>query len=146
MEQVVTSPRDVCGGVGVEWTPTSSPAPRAALLAALSAEVQAVLEPAGDTDEAQRRTRALAGAHYENFSVVSLLLPRHLRQDFCNIYAFCRVADDLGDELDDRATSTRALADLRRQTLACREGRATTMLFTAVGATLRRHEIPVEPL
>jgi squalene synthase HpnC len=73
------------------------------------------------------------------------LLPRHLRQDFCNIYAFCRVADDLGDELDDRDASVAALADLRRQTLACREGQATTTLFVALSETLKRHEVPVEP-
>ena len=141
MEQVVTSPRDVCGGVGAEWTPTSPPAPRAAL----SAEVQAVLQPAADADDAQRRTRALAGAHYENFSVVSLLLPRHLRQDFCNIYAFCRVADDLGDELDDPAASTRELDRLREQTLACREGQAASALFVALRETIQKYDIPVQP-
>ena len=62
---------------------------------------------AGPAD-AERRTRQLAHSHYENFSVVSLLLPRDLRQDFCNIYAFCRVADDLGDELGDRAAGAAA--------------------------------------
>jgi squalene synthase HpnC len=104
-----------------------------------------VLEPVADPAEAERRTRHLANVHYENFSVVSLLLPRHLRQDFCNIYAFCHVADDLGDELDDRDASIAALAELRRQTLACREGQAATTLFVALSETLRRHEIPVEP-
>ena len=49
------------------------------------------------------RTRELAESHYENFSVISLLLPRHLKQDFCNVYAFCRTADDLGDEVKDVA-------------------------------------------
>jgi hypothetical protein len=88
--------------------------------AELSPAVRAVLEPLAGADpaEPERRTRELAGSHYENFPVVSLLLPRHLRQDFCNIYAFCRVADDLGDELVDRAASAAALADLRAQTLA----------------------------
>jgi squalene synthase HpnC len=108
--------------------------------------VRGVLEPVTDPAEAERRTSHLANSHYENFSVVSLLLPRHLRQDFCNIYAFCRVADDLGDELDDRDASTAALADLKQQTLACREGQATTALFIALGETMRRHDIPVEPL
>jgi squalene synthase HpnC len=116
--------------------------------ATLSREVRAVLAPATSSDvaEAQLRTRQLAGAHYENFSVVSLLLPRHLRQDFCNIYAFCRVADDLGDELDDPAVSMAMLSLLKRQTLACQSGRVESMLFAAVGETLRRHDIPVEPL
>jgi hypothetical protein len=137
MGQVVTSTGEVAG-VWTSPTPGVQDQPPALCSPALSDAVRAVLEPGTDPVEAQRRTRSLAGAHYENFSVVSLLLPRHLRQDFCNIYAFCRVADDLGDELDDPADSSAALGALRRQTFACREGQAETMLFTALGETLRR--------
>ena len=43
-------------------------------------------------------TKWIATGHYENFHVVSFLLPKHLHQDFYNVYAFCRWADDLGDE------------------------------------------------
>ena len=71
-----------------------------------------------DPAEAQRYTRWLATHHYENFNVVSRLLPRRLHQDFYNVYAYCRWSDDLGDEVADPA---RALAlldaweeDLRR--------------------------------
>ncbi|HRX77760.1 MAG TPA: squalene/phytoene synthase family protein, partial [Pirellulaceae bacterium] len=46
-------------------------------------------------DEAHAYCRQLAASHYENFSVVSWLLPPHLRQHFCNVYAYCRWADDL---------------------------------------------------
>ena len=46
-------------------------------------------------------TRWLATHHYENFHVVSFLLPKRLHQDFYNVYAFCRWADDLGDEIGD---------------------------------------------
>src|SRR3954471_17341436 len=56
------------------------------------------LSGADNADAAERYTWQLAHGHYENFTVVSFLLPKHLRQDFCNIYAFCRTADDLGDE------------------------------------------------
>jgi squalene synthase HpnC len=42
--------------------------------------------------------RYLAGRHYENFSVASLLLPSALRLHLARIYAFCRTTDDLGDE------------------------------------------------
>ncbi len=49
-------------------------------------------------EEAQRYTRQLATHHYENFNVVSWLLPRHLHQHFYNVYAYCRWSDDLGDE------------------------------------------------
>ena len=56
--------------------------------------------------EAQRYTRWLATHHYENFNVVSWLLPRQLHQHFYNVYAYCRWSDDLGDEVGD---SPRAL-------------------------------------
>ncbi len=42
--------------------------------------------------------RGLATSHYENFSVLSALVPAHLRDDFAAVYSFCRWADDLGDE------------------------------------------------
>ncbi len=51
--------------------------------------------------EALEYTRWLATHHYENFHVVSFLLPKELHQDFYNVYAFCRWADDLGDEIGD---------------------------------------------
>src|SRR5580698_6736595 len=94
---------------------------------------------------AEVQTRQLANSHYENFSVVSLLLPRHLRQDFCNVYAFCRVADDLGDETGDRQESLRLLADFRRQTLECFAGRAQTPVFVALSKTIERHQLPPQP-
>ena len=59
------------------------------------------LERGCSLPEAQSYTRWLATHHYENFHVVSFLLPRRLRQDFFNVYAFCRWADDLGDEIGD---------------------------------------------
>jgi squalene synthase HpnC len=98
-----------------------------------------------DVASAQNQTRQLAQSHYENFSVVSLLLPRHLRQDFSNIYAFCRVADDLGDEVGDKDESLRLLADFRRQTLECFEGKANTPIFVALTHTIERHELPAKP-
>ena len=36
----------------------------------------------------------LARSHYENFTVMSRLLPRRLRQDVANLYAYCRTVDD----------------------------------------------------
>src|SRR5580704_16668895 len=98
-----------------------------------------------DVTSAQNQTRRLAESHYENFSVVSLLLPRHLRQDFSNIYAFCRVADDLGDETGDRAESLRLLADIRGQTLDCFAGKAKTPVFVALSQTIERHQLPAKP-
>jgi len=40
----------------------------------------------------------LARAHYENFPVASLLLPRRMRPAIAAVYAFARRADDFADE------------------------------------------------
>ena len=39
-------------------------------------------------------------AHYENFPVASLLLPRRMRPHVAALYAFARAADDFADEGD----------------------------------------------
>ena len=46
--------------------------------------------------EAQAWCRELATTHYENFHVATFFLPRKVRPHFESIYAYCRVADDLG--------------------------------------------------
>jgi len=61
-------------------------------------------------EESLAYTRWIATGHYENFHVVSFLLPKELHQDFYNVYAFCRWADDLGDEIGDTQESLRLLA------------------------------------
>ena len=61
-------------------------------------------------DEAQRYCARLAHSHYENFSVVTWFLPKHLHQRFYNIYAYCRISDDLGDEVGN-AQQSLALLD-----------------------------------
>ncbi len=103
------------------------------------------MAPATSAVAAGQFARNLTHGHYENFSVVSLLLPSHLRQDFCNVYAFCRVADDMADELSDSAQATAALGRLQDETLASYAGRPGCTLFAALGETIRRHKIPPEP-
>ena len=58
----------------------------------------AIPDCAPSADEARAYCRRLARSHYENFSVASWFLPSQLRQHFFNVYAYCRIADDLGDE------------------------------------------------
>jgi phytoene/squalene synthetase len=60
--------------------------------------------------EALQYTRWLATHHYENFHIVSFLIPKRLHQDFYNVYSFCRWADDLGDEIGDKQESLRLLS------------------------------------
>ncbi|MGH9675328.1 MAG: squalene synthase HpnC [Bryobacteraceae bacterium] len=95
--------------------------------------------------EADRYTRWLATHHYENFRVVSFLLPRRLHQDFYNVYSFCRWADDLGDEIGDPAESLRLLEWWRGQTDAMYKGDVRHPVFVALEQTVRRHDIPPEP-
>jgi len=90
-------------------------------------------------------TRWLATHHYENFHVVSFLLPRRLHQDFYNVYAYCRWADDLGDEIGDTAESLRLLEWWRGELEAMYEGRAAHPVFVALGPTVRRYGIPAQP-
>ncbi len=95
--------------------------------------------------ESLEYTRWLATHHYENFQLVSFLLPKDLHQDFYNVYAFCRWADDLGDEIEDREESLRLLAWWRSELLAMYQGEAVHPVFIALRTTVVRREIPVEP-
>ena len=90
-------------------------------------------------------TRWLATHHYENFHVVSFLLPKRLHHDFFNIYGYCRWSDDLGDEIGDTAESLRLLAWWRQELDAMFAGHATHPVFVALGPTARRYGIPPEP-
>ena len=96
-------------------------------------------------DEARAYTRWLATHHYENFHVVSFLLPKHLHQDFYNVYAYCRWADDLGDEIGDTGESLRLLDWWRGELYAMYQGRSTHPVFVALGPTVERYGIPREP-
>jgi squalene synthase HpnC len=96
-------------------------------------------------EQAAAYTRWLATHHYENFHVVSFLLPKRLHQDFFNVYAYCRWADDLGDEMGDPAESLRLLAWWRGELDAMYDGRAAHPVFLALMPTVRRCGIPREP-
>ena len=95
--------------------------------------------------DAESYTRWLATHHYENFQVVRFLLPKRLHQDFYNVYAYCRWADDLGDEMGSPAESLRQLAWWREQLEAMYAGKATHPVFVALRGTVARHAIPQEP-
>jgi squalene synthase HpnC len=87
-------------------------------------------------------TRDLATRHYENFHVVSFLLPKRLHQDFYNVYAFCRWADDLGDEIGDTSESLRLLAWWREGLDKMYSGDASHPVFVALQQTVARYELP----
>ena len=94
--------------------------------------------------QALEYTRWLATRHYENFHVVTFLLPKRLHQDFYNVYSFCRWADDLGDEIGDPAESLRLLAWWRAELEAMYSGRVSHPVFVALEDTVRQYGLPLQ--
>jgi squalene synthase HpnC len=102
-------------------------------------------EVAPTLDQARDYCRHLAETHYENFHVATWFLPAALQPHFHSIYAYCRISDDLGDEVPDKSAAL-ALLDLwGRELDACYEGRARHPVFVALAETIRACAIPKEP-
>jgi len=89
--------------------------------------------------------RRLAESHYENFTVASFLMPKRLRQHFCNVYAYCRWADDLADETGDAERSLALLDWWESQLDDCYAGRMSHPVFVALSETIKEFEIPSQP-
>jgi squalene synthase HpnC len=102
-------------------------------------------EVAPSLAEARAYCRHLAESHYENFHVASWFLPAALRPHFHALYAYCRIADDLGDEVGDPALSLALLALWGRELDACYAGQARHPVFVALAETIRERSIPREP-
>jgi squalene synthase HpnC len=94
---------------------------------------------------AQEYTRWLATHHYENFNVVSWLLPKDLHQHFYNVYAYCRWADDLGDEVPQRERALELLDWWERDLDDCYNGRPSHPVFVALRETVIAKNIPKQP-
>jgi squalene synthase HpnC len=125
-------------------TIAASPSPITPLSSAWSAlpPEYAIPEQAPSEADAQQYCRHLARSHYENFSVASWFLPAQLRQHFFNIYAYCRISDDLGDEVGDRAGSLLLLDQWETELNACYDGHPRHPVFVALAPTVRKFEIP----
>ena len=93
-------------------------------------------------EQAQEYCRNLARSHYENFSVATLFLPKRLRQHFFNVYAYCRIADDLGDEVDDPQASLALFDQWEAELERCYEGTPGHPVFVALAETVRTFDIP----
>ncbi len=88
--------------------------------------------------------RRLARTHYENFSVLSPLVPREKRDDFAAVYAFCRWADDLGDETGSTAKSLELLSWWREELRRCYESEPRHPVFVALAPTIQAYDIPMQ--
>jgi phytoene synthase len=97
-----------------------------------------------------------AQAHYENFPVASVLVPKGMRRHVAAVYAFARAADDFADEEQRTVGERLALLDgwLERLHLAAssdqpgpppRSGEPphSVAIFVALGASIRARALPL---
>src|SRR6266404_3952672 len=102
----------------------------------------AIPASAPSLQDAQSYCERLARSHYENFSVATWFLPKRLRQHFFNVYSYCRISDDLGDETGDRDASLRLLDEWETELNACYEGSPRHPVFVALAGTVQQFQIP----
>jgi squalene synthase HpnC len=93
-------------------------------------------------EEARTYCERLAKSHYENFSVATWFLPSRLRQHFYNVYAYCRISDDLGDEVGDPQQSLELLDQWEAELNACYAGSPKHPVFVALADTVKQFSIP----
>jgi len=120
----------------------SSIAPRALDVWTRLPAAYAIPDSAPSIEKARDYCRQLARSHYENFSVATWFLPERLRQDFLNVYAYCRISDDLGDEVGNPAASLALLDEWETQLDACYSGTPRHPVFVALAETVRKFNIP----
>jgi squalene synthase HpnC len=94
--------------------------------------------------EAKAWCRVLATTHYENFHVATFFLPPKVRPHFESIYAYCRVADDLGDEVSNPEVATRLLDSWGAMLDECYDAPERSMhpVFVALQETIRECNPP----
>lgn len=95
--------------------------------------------------EAQAYCAQFTRSQYENFHVVSWLTPAPLKPAFEAVYSFCRWADNLGDEIQDRQQALRLLQWWRDGLSAMYKGQATHPVYQALAPVVRAYEIPAQP-
>lgn len=109
-------------------------------------EIARELPPEGSPLEvAERYTRWLATHHYENFQVVSRLLPRRLHQHFYNVYSYCRWSDDLGDEVADSGRALALLVEWETELRRAYAGSPSHAVFVALRRTILEFDLPINP-
>lgn len=102
----------------------------------------AIPNQAPSLEEARAYCKRLARSHYENFSVATWFLPQRLRAHFYSVYAYCRISDDLGDEVRDPQQALGLLDEWERELEVCYASlkhvvRSDVEPFAGVGARRR---------
>src|SRR5436305_15301619 len=95
--------------------------------------------------EAYAYCERLARTHYENFSVATWFLPKRLRQHFFNVYAYCRISDELGDEVGNAQQSLALLDQWEAELDECYDGAPRHPVFVALRETVHQLAIPKQP-
>lgn len=95
-------------------------------------------------DEARAWCHVLATSHYENFHVATFFLPRRVRPHFESLYAFCRMSDDLGDEVADTTTALRLLETWGQMLDQCYDApdQSRHPVFVALRSTIDACDLP----
>jgi squalene synthase HpnC len=102
----------------------------------------AIPATAPSPEQAREYCRRLARSHYENFSVATWFLPGRLRQHFCNVYAYCRISDDLGDDVGDTGAALALLNQWEAELNACYDTHPKHPVFVALAETVETFNIP----
>jgi len=103
------------------------------------------LTPSLSESEAFEFCEKIARTHYENFTVGSFLIPRKIRPHVFNVYAFCRLSDDLGDEIGNTQLSIQLLTEWEEDLSRCLDGRPHHPVFTALKKTMQEFNLPLQP-
>ena len=96
-----------------------------------------------DVAAAYEACQQLATRSYENFNVGSRFIKRRLRPHFYSVYAFCRLVDDLGDEVEDNRLEL--LERWEEELQLCYSGSPSLIWFQALQHTIDEFDIPPEP-
>ena len=95
-------------------------------------------------EEARLWCRRLATTHYENFHVATWFLPERVRPHFESVYAYCRVSDDLGDEVETTEIGMRLLHTWGKMLDECYDApeRSRHPVFVALRETIVACDLP----
>jgi len=101
-----------------------------------------------ELNEAFAYCERITRAHYENFPVGSLLVPKNKRKHVYSIYAFARTADDFADEGYENGFDESArldeLNEWETKLEACYCGEANHPVFVALAQTVKELRLPID--
>lgn len=98
-----------------------------------------------NNDLAYRKVLSYAKQHYENFPVVSFLIPKDLRKHIAIIYWFARTADDLADEGNlTEIERIKKLEDFELEFTESINGGSENIFFEALNSTIQEKKLTTD--